>query len=344
LESIGQGKTKMIKKNLNSALKEAREQHKLSQAELAEKIGVDVTTVSRWERGLTVPQSYAIQKLYLLFGLSAEELGLIRAEDTCPEVEQSPESVSPQLIASSTTVPLLPGAASLFGKARQKSNISIKMLSSVLVCLGLVIMVSMYTLVSSQKSVASSRRPITTPALYHADWSKGADGWLLSQHWSWSNEEGGVIKTTRTVANNVIFVPYSLPTSNYAVEAQIKRIGYSGFGGQAYGLTLRMQADGGYVCGVGRHYLPEHFFMAQVNIVRDNPQYRLSDLAALPAQIDTAWHTYRIEIKMSTMKFFFDGKLVQQLDDTSYLQAGKLGIYVDNAGIVLKSLNVYALS
>ncbi|CAA9215629.1 hypothetical protein AVDCRST_MAG92-302 [uncultured Coleofasciculus sp.] len=59
-----------------SPLKKLREEAGLSQQELASSIGVGVTTVSRWERGvseamLTVPQMKALCKL---LGKSIEEL------------------------------------------------------------------------------------------------------------------------------------------------------------------------------------------------------------------------------------------------------------------------------
>lgn len=60
----------------DSPLKKLREEAGLSQQELASSIGVGVTTVSRWERGvseamLTVPQMKALCKL---LGKSIEEL------------------------------------------------------------------------------------------------------------------------------------------------------------------------------------------------------------------------------------------------------------------------------
>ncbi len=59
-----------------SPLKKLREEAGLSQQELASGIGVGVTTVSRWERGvseamLTVPQMKALCKI---LGKSIEEL------------------------------------------------------------------------------------------------------------------------------------------------------------------------------------------------------------------------------------------------------------------------------
>ncbi len=59
-----------------SPLKKLREEAGLSQQALSHRIGVAVTTISRWERGesvamLTVPQMKALCKV---FGKSVEEL------------------------------------------------------------------------------------------------------------------------------------------------------------------------------------------------------------------------------------------------------------------------------
>lgn len=48
---------------------------------IAERVGSDLKTVGRWERGATCPQSYYRQKLCELFGMNAWELGLLRAEE-----------------------------------------------------------------------------------------------------------------------------------------------------------------------------------------------------------------------------------------------------------------------
>ncbi len=61
----------------NRRLKQARELRGWSQAKVAEEIGTDATTVSRWERGLFSPTPYFRERLCKLFGKNAEELGLL---------------------------------------------------------------------------------------------------------------------------------------------------------------------------------------------------------------------------------------------------------------------------
>lgn len=62
---------------VNNRLRQARIARNWRQRELAEQLGTTVVTVKRWERGYQQPSSYFRAKLSILFGKSAEELGLI---------------------------------------------------------------------------------------------------------------------------------------------------------------------------------------------------------------------------------------------------------------------------
>ncbi len=60
----------------NELLRRAREQHDLTQKELAEEIGVTHITVNRWEKGKVTPIPYYRQKLCNFFQMDAGSLGL----------------------------------------------------------------------------------------------------------------------------------------------------------------------------------------------------------------------------------------------------------------------------
>ena len=73
-------------------LREVRKQHYWTQSLMAEKLGITVVNVNRWESGKTILILYLRQKLRELFSKGAEELGLV------PEVEkQERMGVSPAL-------------------------------------------------------------------------------------------------------------------------------------------------------------------------------------------------------------------------------------------------------
>lgn len=67
-------------------LRAAREEKKWRQEDVAEKIGVSVITVSRWERNDTFPSSSNQRKLRILFEKSKQELGLV---EPAPEPQQA---------------------------------------------------------------------------------------------------------------------------------------------------------------------------------------------------------------------------------------------------------------
>ena len=75
----------MVKKVLkgvpNTILREQRERLYLTQADLAEKIGVTEMTIGRWERGEASPAPYALKKLCTFFQTSPQALGLERKSE-----------------------------------------------------------------------------------------------------------------------------------------------------------------------------------------------------------------------------------------------------------------------
>lgn len=66
----------------NQALRQARENRGWSQRDVAEQIGTNRFTVTRWERGLAIPSPYYRQKLSALFGLPLGELGVLKKGKT----------------------------------------------------------------------------------------------------------------------------------------------------------------------------------------------------------------------------------------------------------------------
>ncbi len=94
----------------NRRLKQARELRGWSQAKVAELIGTDATTISRWERGLFLPTPYFREKLCELFSKNAEELGLL---------ESTQSSYQHDMAGSSTYTHAengLPGQAGTLGR------------------------------------------------------------------------------------------------------------------------------------------------------------------------------------------------------------------------------------
>jgi peptide/nickel transport system substrate-binding protein len=81
----------------NERLRRARSLKGWSQADLAEQVGTSFEIVSRWERGVTAPSPYYRERLCDVLGLSAEELGLLRAHHG-----PSTSLVSPSVLLASS--------------------------------------------------------------------------------------------------------------------------------------------------------------------------------------------------------------------------------------------------
>lgn len=86
-------------KGRNEILKREREQRGWSQARLAELIGTDAATVSRWERGYATPSPYFREHLCRIFEKSTQDLGLLPEKQEEREQKPSP-SPSPLQEAS----------------------------------------------------------------------------------------------------------------------------------------------------------------------------------------------------------------------------------------------------
>ena len=58
-------------------LSKLRKERKLTQEELGELLGINGKSVSKWERGITMPSVENILKICVLFRISSDELFLI---------------------------------------------------------------------------------------------------------------------------------------------------------------------------------------------------------------------------------------------------------------------------
>lgn len=62
-----------MRKTIAENLKKFREQHKLSQSELGAKFGKEKTTISTWERGVSMPDIVTLHKLSKLYDVKLED-------------------------------------------------------------------------------------------------------------------------------------------------------------------------------------------------------------------------------------------------------------------------------
>jgi tetratricopeptide (TPR) repeat protein/transcriptional regulator with XRE-family HTH domain len=103
---------------------EARKQRKLSQQQLAERIGTNYVNVSRWERGITRPGPYFQRKLSHLFGKTEEELDLALTGEAAVTLTNSfasqpstLDTASPPQPVASSSVPVTNAGESIYDAA-----------------------------------------------------------------------------------------------------------------------------------------------------------------------------------------------------------------------------------
>ena len=89
-----------MKKTVGTLITESRKEKGLTQAQLAEKMGVTDKAVSKWERDQTCPDMYAIPKLAEVLGISVEQL--VQGQTRSVAGEKAQEALN--LILKATTL------------------------------------------------------------------------------------------------------------------------------------------------------------------------------------------------------------------------------------------------
>jgi len=104
-----------VKPKANTRLKRERELRGWSQAKVASELGIDPTTVGRWERGLSLPYPHFREKLCTLFGKSVRELGLL-GEETGEQHDQAEilHTLYPSVAFYDHAIPLQTGGSTAF--------------------------------------------------------------------------------------------------------------------------------------------------------------------------------------------------------------------------------------
>lgn len=73
-------KKQMGKKTLGMMIASLRKENRMTQLELAEKLGVTDKAVSKWERNISFPDVNTLPKLAEVFDISVDELMQVKAE------------------------------------------------------------------------------------------------------------------------------------------------------------------------------------------------------------------------------------------------------------------------
>ncbi len=117
----------------NQQLKQARELRGWSQKYVADQIGADHYYLSRWERGTASPSPYYRNKLCVLFGKNARELGLLQDEPgehhAEPDKQESVSPISAAPVNDPAIPPLSLGVTDLVGRDEVISQLTARLCS-----------------------------------------------------------------------------------------------------------------------------------------------------------------------------------------------------------------------
>lgn len=229
------------------------------------------------------------------------------------------------------------------GKA---SRLLYALMAVVLVAVAVYGLVGSYSLLprtfpaSSQEAILFSLRGTASPTptaappvgpLYLASWSTGMDGWRGGSQWSASKGDlvsSGKIACCHTPSAYAVLAPVDLTnTLNYAVEAQIRVTrSLDAKNGCYFGVLARATVYGaGYAGGVFGYGSPHVRPEAYVRRLQAN-QSQSPNLSQAAYRLDSAWHTYRIEVTGQQISLYVDGHRVVQASDSAYAFGGRAGI------------------
>ncbi|MFL5629414.1 MAG: protein kinase domain-containing protein [Ktedonobacteraceae bacterium] len=188
---------------------------------------------------------------------------------------------------------------------------------------------------TSKSPLANPVPPSNGRLLYQANWLNNVDHWPISGQWKYDPEKK-MLMSDGSQDNYVILAPYTLPTANYAVEAEIQYESQKSFDGN-FGIAFRIGKNGqGYVCDVvyGGH--------ATVSSIGDDGRaHEITD--ETDYRPGAAFHRYRIEVRGNNIYSFIDGQEFAQTTDDSYPQEGSAGLRANGIIIHIRSFKVFAL-
>ncbi|HEY7020547.1 MAG TPA: hypothetical protein VH349_05480 [Ktedonobacterales bacterium] len=198
--------------------------------------------------------------------------------------------------------------------------------------------------VTNTPTVTPTPRPTATSAppgtvLYQETGSDNWSGWTGSSEWKMSN--GMLINDgSQGFGGEVmpsIVAPFQPSTPNYSIEVQARlpnNICASTFGW--FGISARLGAASGSTTGYSAYVR-----CASVTGIKSSEKSLVEHCCFDPG---TGWHTYRFELRGTTLNYYIDGLLALSAEDAQYLSAGgQIGFRDDHALLYIRSCVVKAL-
>ncbi len=181
------------------------------------------------------------------------------------------------------------------------------------------------TITPTPTATATPTPPPAGTVLYETDWSGGLGDWKGGPDWQ---VVGGTLVNDATRPSlSLLGPPARSPVTNYAVEAQIMRLGGDGFG--VY--VRHTDNEQGYLAGL---------YLTFAMISARQP---FNSFASSEFKNRDGWHTYRLEVRGNTFTMSIDGQRAFEASDDRYQTGTQFGLWAVNAEIRVRSFKIIAL-
>ncbi|WP_376794244.1 hypothetical protein [Thermogemmatispora sp.] len=183
--------------------------------------------------------------------------------------------------------------------------------------------------------------------LCQADATHGWNGWSGSSDWKLLK---GQLLNDGTNDDQSLAPTISAPCSlngitNYAVEVTIQIISSNDSFGDGFGIAVRGDPTQspwqGYIAAITYTEFAASPYKAVLAANQANSSGQL--LASVPFDPGSRSHTYRVEAKDNSLKFFIDGGQVLAVTDNRYLTTTQVGLASQGFQLVISSFKVLSL-
>jgi hypothetical protein len=178
--------------------------------------------------------------------------------------------------------------------------------------------------------------------VYQTTWQHGKIGWSSSGGGVWQVQNGEL--SYDGSGESAITAPASTRgRSNYAVEIVAQALDHSDYNGTyGFGIIFRAPAKPDLLPHYGT---PDALGAGIVNtsaVVAGIYVYP-QKLASSDFDPGQEWHTYRVEVRGTSIRLLIDGQLAAQTRSTRFLSRSKVGLFSIDDGVSVKSFKLIAL-
>ena len=206
-----------------------------------------------------------------------------------------------------------------------------------------------------EPTITPTPEPTPTPVpqagdILYATGEDGFEGWTIGGGYQ---VVGDMLVNDGTNEDPAQYIPAPVDLGNrsdYAVEVEMQLV--RGDSGTGFGMVARATDQGAYWAGsCDGVYAGEfgHYIAAGERSYEPvaawfcEPRGSSLRIAFAPAEPDTDWHTYRLEVQGNTLRLMVDGALVLETVDNQFLEPGQVGLFSYATQASFRNFRVIAL-